>query len=343
MPKAQSLNRPDALPDADAAIDASTTPIVEAAKSVLLLEADCLRAAAGRIGAPFAAAVELLHRHRGNIVVTGVGKSGDIGRKIASTLRSIGKAAVFLSAADATHGDLGIYQPGDPTILLSKSGATPELLRLLPALQKLSSPLIAIVGNLRSPLARAATIVLDAQVPVEADHLNVAPTCSTTVSLALGDALAVSLMRMSDLDHREFATFHPSGQLGRNLTTQVSQVMHPLSQVAVMRAADSLHQVVLEMTSRPFGAACVLDDEGRLIGLITDGDLRRVLQHHLDIRGLSAAECMTRDPIVVPPTALLQDAAALMESRPSQISVLPVVDDSRKCHGLLRLHDLYWH
>jgi arabinose-5-phosphate isomerase len=310
---------------------------------VLALEADCIRAAAERIDVPFATAVELLHRHRGNIVITGVGKSGDIGRKIASTLRSIGKAAVFLSAADATHGDLGIYQPGDPTILLSKSGATPELLHLLPALQKLPSPLIAIVGNLTSPLARAASVVLDARVPIEADHLNVAPTCSTTVALALGDALAVALMRMSDLDHREFATFHPSGQLGRNLTTRVSQVMHPLARVAAVRATDSLHQVVIEMTSRPFGAACVLDDDTRLVGLITDGDLRRVLQHHPDIRGLSAGDCMSQEPTVVSPAALLQDAAALMEARPSQISVLPVVDDQRRCHGLLRLHDLYWH
>jgi arabinose-5-phosphate isomerase len=309
----------------------------------LLLEADCVRAAAERLSSSFTAAVELLHRHRGNIVVTGVGKSGDIGRKIASTFRSIGKAAIYLSAVDATHGDLGMYQPGDPTIMLSKSGATAELLQLLPALQKLSSPLIAIVGNLSSPLARAAAIVLDARVPVEADHLNVAPTCSTTVTLALGDALAVALMRMSDLDHREFANFHPSGQLGRNLTMRVNEAMHPLERIAVVRAIDSLHQVVIEMTSRPLGAACVLDERNRLIGLITDGDLRRVLQHHPDIRGLSAGDCMTQNPAVISPAALLQDAAALMESRPSQISVLPVVDETRLCHGLLRLHDLYWH
>ena len=338
MPKAYPPIAVAAQPSAGSSGD-----IVEAAKSVLLLEADCVRAAAERLSSSFTAAVELLHRHRGNIVVTGVGKSGDIGRKIASTLRSIGKPAIYLSAGDATHGDLGMYQPGDPTILLSKSGATAELLRLLPALQKLSSPLIAIVGNLSSPLARAATVVLDARVPIEADHLNVAPTCSTTVTLALGDALAVALMRMSDMDHGEFANFHPSGQLGRNLTLRVSEVMHPLKDVAAVRAADSLHQVVIEMTSHPLGAACVLDEQSRLIGLITDGDLRRILQHHPDIRDLSAGDCMTHSPAVISPAALLQDAAALMEARPSQISVLPVVDEKRHCHGLLRLHDLYWH
>lgn len=314
-----------------------------AARAALLAEAEAVQLAATRLDQHFAGAVELLHNHPGKVVVSGVGKSGDIGRKIASTLRSIGKPAVFMSSADATHGDLGLYQTGDPTILLSKSGATPELVQLLPQLERLGSPLIAIVGNLHSPLARAARFVIDARVSQEADHLNAAPTCSTTVAMALGDALAVALMRLSAMDYAEFASNHPAGQLGRNLTMRVGEAMQPAAKVAMVQAADSVQAVVIAMTTYPLGAACVIEAGGVLEGLITDGDLRRALQRHPDIRGLKAADVMTARPTTTSPFALLKEAASLMENRPSQISVLPVVDDDRRCVGLLRIHDLYWH
>jgi arabinose-5-phosphate isomerase len=313
------------------------------ARAALAAEAEAVRVAATRLDRHFVGAVELLHTHPGKVIVSGVGKSGDIGRKIASTLRSIGKPAVFMSAADATHGDLGLYHPGDPTILLSKSGVTPELVQLLPQLERIGSPLIAIVGNLQSPLARAARFVIDARVSEEADHLNAAPTCSTTVAVALGDALAVALMRLSAIDHQEFASYHPSGQLGRNLTMRVADAMQPAAKVATVHATDSLQTVVIAMTTHALGAACVISTDGVLEGLITDGDLRRALQRHPDIRELKAADLMTARPTTTSPAALLKEAAALMENRPSQISVLPVVDDERRCVGLLRIHDLYWH
>lgn len=314
-----------------------------AAQAAMAAEAEAVRVAAARLDHHFVGAVELLHAHPGKVVVTGVGKSGDIGRKIASTFRSIGKPAVFMSAADATHGDLGLYQAGDPTILLSKSGATPELVQLLPQWERIGSPLIAIVGNLQSPLARAGRFVIDGRVAEEADHLNAAPTCSTTVALALGDAIAVALMRLSAIDHREFASYHPAGQLGRNLTMRVGEAMQPIGKVACVRAGDSLQAVVIAMTTFPLGAACVVDAAGALAGLITDGDLRRALQRHPDIRELRAADVMTTRPTTTGPEALLKEAAALMENRPSQISVLPVIDAQSCCVGLLRLHDLYWH
>ncbi len=314
-----------------------------AARAALAAEADAIRIAATRLDRHFVGAVDLLHAHPGKAIVSGVGKSGDIGRKIASTLRSIGKPAVFMSAADATHGDLGLYQAGDPTILLSKSGASQELVQLLPQLDRIGSPLIAIVGNMQSPLAKAARFVIDARVTEEADHLNAVPTCSTTVALALGDALAVALMRLSAIGHREFASYHPAGQLGRNLTMRVGEAMQPAGQVASVQANVSLHAVVIAMTTYPLGAACVIGPDGVLEGLITDGDLRRALQRHPDIRELKASDVMTAQPTTTSPSALLKEAAALMEDRPSQISVLPVVDEQRRCVGLLRLHDLYWH
>ncbi len=313
------------------------------ARAALAAEADAIRLAVTRLDHQLMDAVHLLHTHPGKVVVTGAGKSGDIGRKIASTLRSIGKPAVFMSAADATHGDLGLYQAGDPTILISKSGATPELVLLLPQLERIGSPLIAIVGNLQSPLARASHFVIDARVSEEADHLNVVPTCSTSVALALGDALAVALMRLSAIDHQEFASYHPAGQLGRSLTMTVAEAMQPVSRLASVRAVDSLQDVVIAMTIHPLGAACVMGPDGILEGLITDGDLRRALQRHPDIHELKAVDVMTARPTTTVPSALLKEAATLMENRTSQISVLPVVDQQGRCVGLLRLHDLYWH
>jgi arabinose-5-phosphate isomerase len=312
------------------------------ARSVLQAESRAIAAAAARLDQCLARAVQLILDHQGKVVVSGVGKSGHIGQKIAATLASTGTPAVFLHAAEAVHGDLGIYTPGDPSILISKSGSTAELLRLVPILRQFRSPLIAIVGNPKSPLARQADIVMDAQVEREADTLNLAPTCSTAVALALGDALAVSLMHARQFSRQDFARYHPGGQLGRNLWLRVADVMHQGEDVAWVRLDTPLRQVIIAMTERPLGAACVVDEEFNLLGLVTDGDLRRALLAHEDIRQLRSADCMSRKPLTVPPEASLREAIRLMEDRSSQISVLPVLDPkTRRCLGLVRIHDIY--
>jgi arabinose-5-phosphate isomerase len=308
----------------------------------LELEAQALAVAADRLDHNLTKAVELLLAHDGKVVVSGIGKSGHVGQKIAATLASTGTPAVFLHAAEAVHGDLGIYTPGDPSILISKSGSTAELLRLIPILRQFRSPLIAIVGNLNSPIAKQADVVLDARVDREADPLNLAPTCSTTIALALGDALAVALMMARRFTDKDFARYHPAGQLGRNLWLKVADVMHQNEAVAWVKPDTPLRQVIIAMSQLPLGAACVVDESFHLLGIITDGDLRRVLLTHDDIRPLCAADCMTRQPITIAPEASLRDATRLMEDRPSQISVLPVVDSrSQHCLGLIRIHDIY--
>jgi arabinose-5-phosphate isomerase len=315
---------------------------VEVARAVLEAESQAIRQVAARLDDNLSRAVGLLLAHRGKVVVSGIGKSGHIGHKIASTFSSTGTPAVFLHAAEAVHGDLGIYTPGDPSILISKSGATAELLRLVPLLRQFKSPLIAIVGNLAAPLARRADVVLDARVEREADPLNLAPTCSSTVALAVGDALAVALMHARRFTDQDFAQFHPAGQLGRNLWLRVADVMHQGKAVAWVSPETPLRQVIIAMTERPLGAACVIDPDYLLLGVITDGDLRRTLLAYEDFRAVQAQDIMTRTPVSVAPQASLKDAARLMEERPSQISALPVVDPAtRKCLGLIRIHDIY--
>jgi arabinose-5-phosphate isomerase len=319
-----------------------TTDWRQIAKAVLDNEAAALAAAAARLDHHWNEAVELLLNHKGKVVVSGIGKSGHIAQKIAATLASTGTPAVFLHAAEAVHGDLGIYTPGDPSILISKSGSTAELLRLIPILRQFRSPLIAIVGNPKAPMAKKADIVLDARVEREADSLNLAPTCSTTVALALGDALAVALMQARRFSDKDFARYHPAGQLGRNLWLKVADVMHQDETVAWVKPETPLRQVIIAMSQHPLGAACVVDEDQRLLGIITDGDLRRVLLTHEEIQGLQAAECMTRQPITTTPQASLREATRLMEDRSSQISVLPVVDPlSQCCLGIIRIHDIY--
>jgi arabinose-5-phosphate isomerase len=325
-------------------MNAPDTPAewLSVARSVLEAEARAVAAAAARLNHSLARAVQLILDHPGKVVVSGVGKSGHIGQKLAATLASTGTPAVFLHAAEAVHGDLGIYTPGDPSILISKSGSTAELLRLVPILRQFRSPLIAIVGHPKSPLARGVDLVLDAQVDREADPLDLAPTCSSTVALAIGDALAVSLMHARQFSPQDFARYHPAGQLGRNLWLKVADVMHQGEDVAWVHLDTPLRRVIIAMTERPLGAACVVDEEFKLLGLVTDGDLRRALLAHDDIRQLQAADCMTRQPLTIFPDASLKEAVRLMEDRPSQISVLPVADlKTGRCLGLIRIHDIY--
>jgi arabinose-5-phosphate isomerase len=321
----------------------SPAAIITVGRAVLTSEARAMQAAATRLDGQFARVVALVCKSRGKVVVTGLGKSGHVANAIAATLCSLGTPAVYLHSAEAAHGDIGVVQKGDIVILVSKSGATPELVRLAAPLRAHGAKLVAWVGNLRSPLAGEADAVLDASVGREADPLGLAPTSSAVVALALGHALAAALAQARGFSAEDFARTHPSGQLGRNLLLHVADVMHGLKEIAVTTPDGSMRDVVVAMTRRPLGAACVVDKRGQLAGLVTDGDIRRALQQHEDIRPLKATDVMTRNPIRITPETLLGDALRIMEERPSQISVLPVVGAGDRCLGLLRLHDIYQH
>ena len=311
------------------------------ASSILHDEGQELINAADRISSSVVEACDLIVKHPGKVVICGMGKSGLIAQKIAATLCSIGNKAVFLHAAEATHGDLGIYAPGDPTILISKSGSTIELVKLIPILKEFNSPLIGILGNMKSSLVNHMDIVLDASVSREVDPLGLVPTASTTLTLAIGDALAAVIMSHQGFNHEDFAKLHPAGDLGRRLRFTVEDIMQPINNVAVVKKDDKLRKVVIDMTEKPYGAALVLSDE-TLLGIVTEGDLRRCLAENGDIDKMLVSEIMSTNPISINIKAPLRDALTLMEERESQISVLPVVNDDEKlCCGLLRLHDVY--
>jgi arabinose-5-phosphate isomerase len=315
---------------------------LEVGRQAMQAEAAAIQIAASRLGAEFEAALQIILNSKSKLVICGIGKSGHIGCKLAATFSSSGIPSIFLHAAEAIHGDLGVYQPGDPTIVLSKSGSTAEVLRLMPMFRKFESPVIAIVGNVDSPIAALADVVLDASVEKEADPLNLMPTSSSTVSLAIGDALAAALVKARDFTAEEFATFHPGGQLGRNLLMTVGDVMHRADRVACARADSTLREVVIGMNQFPLGAACIVDSENKLQGILTDGDIRRILSGEGDILNKTVGECMTPNPIAVHAGMSLGEALRIMEDRPSQISVLPVVGEAGAGFlGLLRLHDAY--
>ncbi len=311
------------------------------ARAAVAIEAASLRRAAERLDGELIRAVDLIVAHPGKVVVTGMGKSGHIARTVVATLCSTGTASVFLHPAEAVHGDLGIYQPGDPTVLISRHGSSGELLALVPLLREFRSPLIGILGHAASPLAAQLDVLLDASVEREADPHNLAPTASAVTALALGHALAIALMCARNFTPAEFGRFHPGGQIGRNLRLSVREAMHGGDEVATVPPDASLKEVIIAMTRRPMGGACVVEPDGTLAGFLTDGDLRRALTNHDDIRGLRAADAMTRTPVTIGPDATLADALELMERRPSQISVLPVVEETGRALGLVRLHDIF--
>ena len=311
------------------------------AKNVLVGEGEQLINAADRISEKMEIACDIITNHNGKIVISGMGKSGLIAQKIAATLCSIGNEAVFLHPAEAVHGDLGIYAPGDPTILISKSGATDEIVRLIPILKEFNSPLIGILGNMNSILSNEMDLVLDASVSKEVDPLAIVPTSSTTLTLAIGDALAAVLMANKNFKREDFAKLHPAGDLGRRLKLKVKDIMQPIDKVAVVDSNDDLRNTVIKMTEKPQGAALVLNDEKILMGIITEGDLRRSLANEIDIDNCKANELMSANPIAIKVDSSLSEVISLMENRESQISVLPVVDQSNICLGLIRIHDIY--
>jgi arabinose-5-phosphate isomerase len=310
---------------------------------VLRHEAEALKLAAARLDAQAAqAAIELLLSCAGTVIVTGVGKSGDIAQKIAATLTSTGAPAYFLHPSDAMHGGLGLARAGDVVIALSNSGETDELILMLPSFSRRGIKIIALTGGLSSTLARHATVVLDASVGEEACPLNLAPTASTTVALALGDALALTLMEAKGLTQDDFAANHPAGQLGKRLTLRVADLLRGNDETPLLRPEADWFEILAAITKGGFGAACVVDAAGRLEGIITDGDLRRAIQETAPAAwpALIAGRVMTPKPIVAAPEMMAYDALRLMEERPRQISVLPVVDGQNNCIGLLRLHDI---
>ena len=311
-------------------------------RQIMELEAQAIHAGAERLGAEFNQAVEIILRTTGKVVIIGIGKSGQIGQKIAATFRSTGTPAVFLHAAEAVHGDLGLFASGDPVLAISKSGATEEILRLEQAIKKTGSPIIGILGNRNSPMATWVDVVLDASVEKEADPLGVAPTSSAILALSIGDALAGALVKARGFTRNDFLSLHPSGQLGKALNLNVESVLHHPDQVAIVGPDATVKSVLFAMTRKPLGAACVVDPNGCLLGIFTDGDLRRGLEADENLLTHEVGECMTANPVCAAPTMDLQTAAELMEARSSQISVLPVVEPAdRKLLGLIRLHDIY--
>lgn len=306
---------------------------------LLRLEASAIEHTAQRLDpASVEKAVELLLNCNSKVVVTGVGKSAIIANKIADTMTSTGTVAVFVHSSDALHGSLGIIGNGDVVMALSNSGETEELLTILPSLKKRRVSLIAIVGNLDSTLSRFADVTLDASVSEEACPLNLAPTTSTTVALSIGDALAMTLSIEKGWTEEDFAANHPAGRLGKRLTLRVADLMHPSPSLSP--DANWL-KVVKALSKYALGAVNVVDENKKLIGIITDGDLRRTIEKTSpeDFEKLSAENMLTKNPTVATPEMLAYDALQLMENRPRQISVLPVVENGKAC-GLLRLHDI---
>ena len=312
-------------------------------QALLKIESDAIAQTATRLDpTQVEQVIEILAACRGKVVVLGVGKSGIIAQKIAATMTSVGTSALYLHPSDALHGGLGIVQAEDVVIVLSNSGETDELVAMLPYLQNRDVKIVAIVGNLDSTLARRAHAVLDASVDQEACALNLAPTTSTTVALAIGDALAVTLMKVKGLTSDDFAVNHPAGRLGKRLTLRVADLMHRNGENPTIAIGSSWVEVVRAISKGGLGAVCVVDSMGQLAGIITDGDLRRAIEqtNHEALANLTSDDFMTRKPTVAAPELLAYDALQLMENRRSQISVLPVVDSENICLGLIRLHDI---
>jgi len=309
------------------------------ARKVLQTEAAAILALVDRLGEDFDRAVRLLLDCRGRVIVTGMGKSGIICRKIAATLSSTGTPAVFLHPAEAAHGDLGVIQSDDVLVALSYSGETDELLRLLETIKRLGARLIAITGRRSSTLGQAADVALDCHVSEEACPLNLVPTASTTAALAMGDALAMTLLVAKGFRQEDFANLHPGGKLGKRLM-RVSQLMSAGDKVPAVDLATPMHEVIYEMSRKGLGMTCVLDDKGHLAGIITDGDLRRhMMNASSDLLSRTAADVMTRDPVTISDATLAAEALRVLEQR--KITSIVVVDDTRRVQGVVHIHDLW--
>lgn len=312
---------------------------LDLAKRVLAIEAEAIQSLAARLGETFLDAVELLLNCKGRVVVSGIGKSGHIARKIASTMSSTGTPAYFVHPAEASHGDIGMITRDDVLIALSNSGESEELLTIVPLLKRQGARLIAITGNANSSLAREADVHLDASVEKEACPLNLAPTASTTAALALGDALAVALLDAKGFGADDFARSHPGGALGRRLLTRVRDVMRVGDDVPSVPVSAGFSEAMLEMSQKRMGMTAILDAAGRVSGIFTDGDLRRTLARADDIKAARIADIMTRDPRTIGPDKLAAEAVQIMEER--KVNQLLVVSGDGTLIGALNMHDLF--
>ncbi|MCL1940726.1 MAG: KpsF/GutQ family sugar-phosphate isomerase [Synergistaceae bacterium] len=332
------------LPGEDGGNHCGDEPLIEFGRSVIECEAEELVKAGRRVGAEYVKAARAIYECAGRLIVVGVGKSGLIGRKIAATFASLGTPSFFLHAGEALHGDLGMACREDIALFISNSGATNEIIGILPYFKRMGSVVIAITGGRDSPLAESADILLDSHVEREADGLNLAPTASTTLQLVIGDVLAGMVTKLRGVKKEDFARFHPGGALGKRLLTRVSEVMCKGDRLPVVSEGASVMEALFEMTKKGFGATCVVNNAGELVGIFTDGDLRRLLEKN----GNSAidgviSEAMTRGPLTIAPNKLAAEAAYIMEQR--EITVLIVTEpdaaNSKIPLGILQLHDLY--
>lgn len=313
-------------------------PILSLAREVLLLEASEINALANRLDQHFSDAVALILQCKGRVVVSGMGKSGHIGGKIASTLASTGTPAFFMHPAEASHGDLGMITAGDIVIALSNSGESDELLAIITPLKRLGASIIAITGNDASSLAQAADIHLSASVSKEACPLGLAPTSSSTVALALGDALALCVLDQRDFTAEDFARSHPGGSLGRRLLIHVSDLMRKDAQIPAVSMDASLRQGLLEMSGKGLGLTAIVDADDQPIGIFTDGDLRRAFEKNVNVTTAGIKEVMHRNPTTIHQNQLAIEAVEIMEQR--KINALLVIDDAGKLVGALNMHDL---
>jgi arabinose-5-phosphate isomerase len=320
----------------DIQIKKSEKNIVNHAKDIFDIQIEELQKVRNKIGYEIANVANLILNSSGKVVITGIGKSGIIGKKIAATLASTGTYAVFMNAAEGLHGDLGMIHPKDVVIAISNSGNSDEVVNILPSIKKIGAKIVAMTGNKNSKLGQAADFILDIGVDREACPMNLAPTCSTTATLVMGDALASILIELRNFKPENFALYHPGGSLGRRLLTKVEDVMK--EELAIVNKQASIEKVVLEMTEKKLGAVCVIENE-KMVGLITEGDIRRAIADKENFFKLKAQDIMTQKFISITKDKLAIEALELMENRESQISVIPVLDD-RRVIGLIRIHDL---
>ena len=313
---------------------------ISLAKELISKEIFALESLLARIGPEFERAVSCLHEGRGKVITSGLGKSGIIAGKISATLSSTGTPSIFIHPVEAMHGDLGIIQRGDLGLFLSNSGETAEVLQLLQIFKRLGLKTVAIVGRSNSSLARDCDICLDASVESEGCPLNLAPMSSTTAAMVLGDALAGCLMTIKGFSSDDFCRLHPSGALGRRLLFRVRDIMHSGDNLPVVMSGTPMRDALITLTGKAMGAVLVVSPTGDLLGIFTDGDLRRAVQEHENLLGLEIDKLMTRNPVVIHDNRMAAEALNLMENRSSQIAVLPVLDGDEKVAGILRLHDL---
>lgn len=312
--------------------------IIDIGKQVVQKEMQAIAALEERINDDFARAVDLIVNGKGRVIVSGMGKSGIIARKIAATLTSTGTSAMFLHPAEGMHGDLGAVHKDDIVICISKSGNTSELFQIFPVLKRMGVPIITITGNRRSRLAERSDIVLDVSVTEEACPYNLAPTSSTTAALVMGDALAVALLEKRHFSPEDFAKFHPGGSLGKMLSLKIDEIMFTGERLPRVKPDLPLEQVIFEITSKRFGATCVVDDQGILLGIITDGDVRRLVEKRMDVWSLTAQEVMNRQPKTVKLGTMAVDAFKLMKD--FSIMQVIIIDDDGRPRGIVHIHDI---